>query len=55
MRTVRELVAEFRGLSGSAKQKKVLNATGLHRAPLSKLVTEAGVDSAVPAHRHAGP
>ena len=44
-RTVRELVAEFRGLSGSAKQKKVLDATGLHREPLSKLVTEHGVDS----------
>ena len=46
-RTVRELVAEFRGLSGSAKQKKVLNATGLHRAPLSKLVTETGINNAV--------
>ncbi len=44
-RTVRELVSEFRGLSGSAKQKKVLDATGLHREPLSKLVTEHGVDS----------
>ena len=50
--TVREPVAEFRGLSGSAKQKKVLDATGLHRAPLSKLVTrhrQRGSDS--PAHR----
>ena len=37
-RTVRELVAEFRGLSGSAKQKAVLEATGLSRAPLSQLV-----------------
>ncbi len=44
-RTVRELVSEFRGLSGSAKQKKVLDATGLHREPLSRLVTENGVDS----------
>ncbi|MCH7510808.1 MAG: hypothetical protein IIB19_00415 [Chloroflexi bacterium] len=41
-RTVRELVSEFRGLSGSAKQKKVLDVTGLHRAPLSDLVTETG-------------
>ena len=32
MRTVRELVAEFRGLSGTAKQKAVLGATGLARA-----------------------
>ena len=28
MRTVREFVAEFRGLSGTAKQKAVLGATG---------------------------
>ncbi len=34
----------WRGLSGSAKQKKVLDATGLHREPLSKLVTDKGVD-----------
>ncbi len=46
-RTVRELVAEFRGLSGSAKQKKVLDDTGLHRTPLSGLVTETGIDTAV--------
>ncbi len=46
-RTVRELVAEFRGLSGSAKQKKVLDDTGLHRAPLSSLVTETGIDTEV--------
>ncbi len=46
-RTVRELVSEFRGLSGSAKQKKVLDDTGLHRAPLSKLVTETGIDTEV--------
>lgn len=43
-RTVRELVAEFRGLSGSAKQKSVLDACGLSRAPLSQLVTEQAVD-----------
>lgn len=30
-RLVRELVAEFRGLSGSAKQKRVLDAAGLSR------------------------
>jgi DNA topoisomerase VI subunit B len=37
-RTVREFVAEFRGLSGTAKQKTVLDATGLARAPLSVLI-----------------
>ena len=46
-RTVREPVAEFWGLCGSAKQKKVLDATGRHRAPLSKLATETGIDNAV--------
>ena len=35
---MREFVAEFRGLSGTAKQKAVLEATGLSRAPLSELV-----------------
>ncbi len=44
---MREVVSEFRGLSGSAKQKKVLEATGLHREPLSKLVKNNGVDSEV--------
>jgi len=44
-RTVRELVSEFRGLSGSAKQKKVLEATGLARAPLSSLVVNGAVDA----------
>lgn len=43
-RTVRELVAEFRGLSGSAKQKKVLDATGLHREPLDSLVADGAID-----------
>jgi DNA topoisomerase VI subunit B len=41
-RTVRELVAEFRGLSGTAKQKIVLDATGLARAPLSALIKGSG-------------
>ncbi len=36
-RTVREFVSEFRGLSGSAKQKAVLTGTMLSWAPLSKL------------------
>lgn len=41
-RTVREFIAEFRGLSGSAKQKAVLDKIGLVRAPLSSLCTTAG-------------
>jgi hypothetical protein len=41
-RTVRELVAEFRGLSGTAKQKTVLDTTGLARAPLSALIKGNG-------------
>jgi hypothetical protein len=36
-RTAREFIAEFRGFSGSAKQKLVLDDTGLTRAPLSSL------------------
>jgi hypothetical protein len=36
-RTAREFIAEFRGLSGTAKQKAVLDATGLSREPLSRL------------------
>jgi hypothetical protein len=36
-RTIRELIAEFSGLVGSAKQKAVLDATGLARMNLSAL------------------
>jgi hypothetical protein len=36
-RTVREFVSELRGFSGSAKQKLVLDETGLMRASLSSL------------------
>jgi hypothetical protein len=36
-RTVREFIAEIRGFAGSAKQKQVLDQTGLTRAPLSSL------------------
>ena len=43
-RTVRELVAEFRGLSATAKQKLVLDVTGLARAPLSALIKGTGFD-----------
>jgi hypothetical protein len=38
VRTVREFVSEFRGLTGTAKQKQILAATGLDRAPLTELV-----------------
>ena len=44
-RTVREFIAEFRGLSGSAKQKVVLDATGLSREPLSRLRNGNGLDA----------
>jgi hypothetical protein len=43
-RTVRELVAEFRGFSGSAKQKSVLDATDFHRMPLSARTAGGRVD-----------
>ena len=43
-RLVREFVAEFRGLSGSAKQKQVLDTTGLARLPLSALVAGDDLD-----------
>ena len=42
-RTVREFIAEFRGLSGTAKQKKVLEATALQRVNLSALVDGHGI------------
>lgn len=44
-RTVREFVSEFRGLSGSAKQKLVLGELGLAREPLSSLVADNRVNS----------
>jgi len=44
VRLVREFVAEFRGLSGTAKQKAVLDATGMARAPLTALVNCHGFD-----------
>ena len=43
-RTVREFVTQFRGLSGTAKQKAVLEALGLSRAPLSALVSGGAID-----------
>jgi DNA topoisomerase VI subunit B len=44
VRTVRELVARFRGLSGTGKQKAILAELGLARASLEDLV---GVDGAL--------
>jgi DNA topoisomerase VI subunit B len=46
-RTVREFVSEFRGLSGSLKQKAVLAATGLQRAPLAGLCDGRAIDRSV--------
>ena len=43
-RSVREFVREFRGLSGSAKVKRVLDATGLARTTLSALVNGDGLE-----------
>ena len=43
VRTVRELVAQFRGLSGTAKQKAILAQLGLARATLEDLVGDDGV------------
>lgn len=41
-RTVREFISELRGFSGSAKQKQVLEATGLARAQLASLFNDEG-------------
>jgi DNA topoisomerase VI subunit B len=44
VRTVRELVAGFRGLSGTAKQKAVLAALGMARTSLEDLVVDHRLD-----------
>ena len=44
MRTVRELVAGFRGLSGTAKQKAVLADLGMARTSLEDLVVDHRLD-----------
>jgi hypothetical protein len=41
-RTVREFISELRSFSGSAKQKQVLEQTGLARAQLSSLFSDDG-------------
>lgn len=43
-RTVREFISEFRGLSGTAKQKRVLDATGLARESLRCMVNGEEID-----------
>lgn len=43
-RTIREFVTEFRGLSGSAKTKAVLEATGFSRTALPDLATSGEID-----------
>jgi DNA topoisomerase VI subunit B len=44
-RTVREFISEFRGMSGSAKQKAVLGATGTSRMALAELFDGGRVES----------
>jgi DNA topoisomerase VI subunit B len=46
-RFVRELICEFRGLSGTAKQKIILAETGLAGAKLSELVRNGQVDPSI--------
>jgi DNA topoisomerase VI subunit B len=46
-RTVREFISEFRGLSGSAKQKAVLDATGTSRVALADLFRDGEADRAI--------
>lgn len=43
-RYVRDFIKEFRGLTGSAKQKVVLDSTGMARASLSSLANGDGMD-----------
>ncbi len=43
-RYVRDLIKEFRGLSGSRKQKTVLDFTGMGRTRLSSLANDDGID-----------
>jgi hypothetical protein len=50
VRTVREFISEFRGLSGSAKGKAVLATVDLSREPLSRLVVEGRIDPVLSRH-----
>ena len=47
---MRQLVAMFRGLSGTAKQKALLGPLGLSRVPLRELVKDGDVDRAAVEH-----
>ena len=49
-RHVRDLIKEFRGLSGSGKQKSVLDVTGMGRIKLSSLATHDSMDHAAVAN-----
>lgn len=44
VRLIRELIGEFQGITGSAKQKLVLDATDLHRQPLTAMMNGTGLD-----------
>jgi hypothetical protein len=44
VRLLRDFVAEFNGLSGTAKRKAVLDAVGLQRAPLARLLDREDFD-----------
>ena len=44
VRTVRELIAEFRGLTAMAKQKKLLADLGMARTSLEALVVDGRLD-----------
>jgi DNA topoisomerase VI subunit B len=44
-RTVREFLGEFRGLSGSGKQKHVIEAAGMARLPLAALFEDGAADA----------
>lgn len=44
VRLVRELIGEFQGITGSAKQKRVLDAIDLHRQPLTVMLNGTGLD-----------
>jgi DNA topoisomerase VI subunit B len=46
-RTVREFIRQFRGFTGSAKQKRVLDDTGLHRTALVDLAKHGSMDAAM--------
>ena len=44
VRLLRDFLTEFNGLSGTAKRKAVLEAVGLQRAPLERLLLDGGAE-----------